>query len=176
MYLILLDNGRSNVLGQQALRRALNCIRCGACLNGCPIYKSIGGHAYGTTYSGPIGSIITPHFRGMDEFKHLSSASSLCGKCTEVCPVKIDLHKMLLYNRSLSVSSGSTSKMERISMFLWKRGMLKRKLMDGVSSALKNKLLSIFFKKVWGNRRKLPEISAKSFNQMWKTKNGPGNP
>jgi len=168
MYVILLDNGRSNVLAQRELRRALNCIRCGACLNGCPIYKSIGGHAYGTTYSGPIGSIITPHFRGMEEFNHLSSASSLCGKCTEVCPVKIDLHKMLIYNRSLSVSSGKSGVMEIFSMYLWKKGMLKRKLMDGVSSGLKNRLLSIFFKKSWGEKRALPKIAGKSFSQSWK--------
>ena len=119
MYVVLLDNGRTNVLGQQQLRRALNCIRCGACLNGCPVYKSIGGHAYNTTYSGPIGSIITPHFRGMEQFQHLSSASSLCGKCTEVCPVKIDLHKMLIHNRSLSVASGNSGMLERFTMFLW---------------------------------------------------------
>ena len=171
MYVVLLDNGRTNVLGQQQLRRALNCIRCGACLNGCPVYKSIGGHAYNTTYSGPIGSIITPHFRGMEQFQHLSSASSLCGKCTEVCPVKIDLHKMLIHNRSLSVSSGNAGMLERFSMFLWKKGMLKRKLMDGVSSGFKNTLLSIFFKKTWGEKRKLPQIAGKSFSQSWKEKN-----
>lgn len=170
MYVVLLDNGRTNVLGQQPLRRALNCIRCGACLNGCPIYKSIGGHAYNTTYSGPIGSIISPHYRGMEEFQHLSFASSLCGKCTEVCPVKIDLHKMLLYNRSLSVSSGRSGTMEKLSMFLWKMGMLKRKRMDGISAKLKNSLLSIFFKKTWGDKRKLPEIAVKSFSQHWKEK------
>ena len=171
MYVVLLDNGRTNVLGQQQLRRALNCIRCGACLNGCPVYKSIGGHAYNTTYSGPIGSIITPHFRGMEQFQHLSSASSLCGKCTEVCPVKIDLHKMLIHNRSLSVSSGNSGMLERFTMFLWKKGMLKRKLMDGVSSGFKNTLLSIFFKKTWGQKRKLPQIAGKSFSQSWKEKN-----
>ena len=174
MYVVLLDNGRTNVLAQQQLRRALNCIRCGACLNGCPIYKGIGGHAYNTTYSGPIGSIITPHFRGMEQFQHLSSASSLCGKCTEVCPVKIDLHKMLIHNRSLSVSLGNTGLLERLSMFLWKKGMLKRKLMDGVSSGFKNTLLSIFFKKAWGEKRKLPPIASRSFSQSWKDKNGKG--
>jgi len=170
MYVVLLDNGRTNVLAQRALRRALNCIRCGACLNGCPIYKSIGGHAYNTTYSGPIGSIITPHFRGMEEFQHLSSASSLCGKCTEVCPVKIDLHKMLIHNRSLAVETGASGKMEKLSMFLWKKGMLKRKLMDGVSAKVKNTLLSIFFKKARGEKRTLPQISVKSFSQSWKDK------
>ena len=172
MYVVLLDNGRTNVLAQKSLRRALSCIRCGACLNGCPIYKSIGGHAYNTTYSGPIGSIITPHFRGMEEFQHLSAASSLCGKCTEVCPVKIDLHKMLIYNRSLAVQSGTAGIMEKFSMFLWKKGMLKRKLMDGVGARIKNKLLSIFFKKSWGERRKLPQIAVKSFSQAWKEKKG----
>ena len=99
MYVILLDNGRTNLLAQKDQRQGLYCIRCGACLNACPVYKNIGGHTYETTYSGPIGSIITPHMNGMEEFKHLSYASSLCGKCTEVCPVKIDIHKMLLLNR-----------------------------------------------------------------------------
>jgi L-lactate dehydrogenase complex protein LldF len=78
---------------------ALHCIRCGACLNVCPIFKNIGGHAYGTTYQGPIGSVITPHFRGLQDWKHLSGASSLCGACTETCPVKIDIHHHLLHNR-----------------------------------------------------------------------------
>ena len=99
MYVILLDNGRTNVLAQKEQRQGLYCIRCGACLNACPVYKNIGGHTYQTTYSGPIGSLITPHMKGMEAFKHLSHASSLCGKCTEVCPVKIDIHNMLLANR-----------------------------------------------------------------------------
>ena len=96
MYVILLDNGRTNILQNPRQRESLYCIRCGACLNACPIYKNIGGHAYGATYSGPIGSVITPHLQGMDEFKHLSYASSLCGNCTEVCAVKINLHELLL--------------------------------------------------------------------------------
>ena len=96
MYVILLDNNRTEILAHKNQRRALGCIRCGACLNVCPVYKSIGGHAYGTTYSGPIGSVITPWMRGMKDFKHLSFASSLCGACTEVCPVKINLHELLV--------------------------------------------------------------------------------
>src|ERR1700760_3632774 len=104
MYVILLDNGRTNILANAKARESLYCIRCGACLNACPIYKNIGGHSYNTPYSGPIGSIITPHMRGMENFKHLSYASSLCGKCTEVCPVKIDIHKMLLLNRRDAVN------------------------------------------------------------------------
>ena len=93
MYVILLDNGRTNILQNPKQRESLYCIRCGACLNACPIYKNIGGHAYGATYSGPIGSVITPHLQGMEDFKHLSYASSLCGNCTEVCAVKINLHE-----------------------------------------------------------------------------------
>src|SRR5690606_37034308 len=99
MYVILLDNGRTNILANEKTREALYCIRCGACLNACPVYKNIGGHTYATTYSGPIGSVITPHLKPMKEWKHLSHASSLCGNCTEVCAVKINLHELLLENR-----------------------------------------------------------------------------
>ena len=102
MYVILLDNGRTNLLRKE-VRESMYCIRCGSCLNACPVYKNIGGHAYGATYSGPIGSVITPHLKGMAEFKHLSYASSLCGNCTEVCPVKINIHGMLLENRIIAV-------------------------------------------------------------------------
>src|ERR1700744_4942853 len=105
MYVVLLDNGRTSLLAQKDQRQALYCIRCGACLNACPVYKNIGGHSYNTTYSGPIGPIITPPLNGLAEFKPLSYGSSLCGKCTEVCPVKIDIHKMLLLNRRDAVKS-----------------------------------------------------------------------
>src|ERR1700712_1275350 len=130
MYVVLLDNGRTNLLAQKEQRQALYCIRCGACLNVCPVYKNIGGHAYGTDYSGPIGSIITPHLRGIEEFKHLSYASSLCGKCTEVCPVKIDIHKMLLLNRRDAVKEGLVPTKEKWGWAFWRRGMLSRKMED----------------------------------------------
>src|SRR6202167_1290160 len=98
-HIVLLDNRRTELLADAEQRDALHCIRCGACLNVCPIFRNVGGHTYGTTYSGPVGSVITPHLRGLQEWKHLSSASSLCGACTEACPVKIDLHHHLLQNR-----------------------------------------------------------------------------
>ncbi|MEO8350216.1 MAG: LUD domain-containing protein, partial [Chthoniobacteraceae bacterium] len=98
-HVVFLDNHRTRLLADAQQRDALHCIRCGACLNVCPIFKNIGGHAYGTTYQGPIGSVITPHFRGLQDWKHLSGASSLCGACTEACPVKIDIHHHLLHNR-----------------------------------------------------------------------------
>jgi len=94
MFVILLDNGRTNLLANPTAREALYCIRCGACLNACPVYKNIGGHSYETTYSGPIGKVITPYLSGVDEYKHLSNASSLCGNCTEVCPMRINLHEL----------------------------------------------------------------------------------
>ena len=98
-HVVLLDNRRTELLADAEQRDALHCIRCGGCLNVCPIFRNVGGHSYGTTYSGPIGSVITPHLRGLQDWKHLSYASSLCGACTEICPVKINLHHHLLHNR-----------------------------------------------------------------------------
>jgi L-lactate dehydrogenase complex protein LldF len=167
MYVILLDNGRTNLLAQKDQRQALYCIRCGACLNACPVYKNIGGHTYNTTYSGPIGSIITPHFKGMKEFKHLSYASSLCGKCSEVCPVKIDIHKMLLLNRRDAVTAGQNTATEGFGWKLWKKGMKKRSLMDFFGGKMKNYLMKTFFKKSWGKYKAMPEIPEKSFAKRW---------
>jgi len=98
-HVVLLDNRRTELLADPEQRDALHCIRCGACLNVCPIFRNVGGHTYGTTYSGPIGSVITPHLRGLQDWKHLSFSSSLCGACSETCPVKIDLAHHLLQNR-----------------------------------------------------------------------------
>lgn len=167
MYVILLDNNRTNILAKQHQRSALSCIRCGACLNACPVYKTIGGHAYGTTYSGPIGAVITPLLRGMDEFKHLSYASSLCGSCTEVCPVKINLHELLLHNRNDAVKAGYSSFQDRVSMFGLKTMMLHRSYLDKGSANIKNKALKFVFGKPWGERRELPVVHPKSFNQLW---------
>src|SRR4029079_2718335 len=98
-HVVLLDNQRTTLLADAEQRDSLGCIRCGACLNVCPIFRNVGGHAYGTVYGGPIGSVITPHLRDLQDWKHLSYASSLCGACTETCPVKIDLAHHLLQNR-----------------------------------------------------------------------------
>jgi L-lactate dehydrogenase complex protein LldF len=172
MYVVLLDNNRSELLAQPEQRRALNCIRCGACLNACPIYQGVGGHAYGTTYSGPIGSVIMPHFSGLSDFRHLSFASSLCGRCTEVCPVKIDIHKLLLYNRRDSVVRKTASAAENLLWLFWKKAMLRRKTMDKGGAKLKNFMLHQFFSKAWGGRRKLPVVAKKSFSQLWREGKG----
>jgi L-lactate dehydrogenase complex protein LldF len=167
MYVILLDNGRTNILQNPKQRESLYCIRCGACLNACPIYKNIGGHAYGATYSGPIGSVITPHLQGMDEFKHLSYASSLCGNCTEVCAVKINLHELLLENRHESVEEGITTFTERMAWKAWRLASLKRGMMNMGGGSLKNKVVNGMFKG-WNKSRSDLNFSQKTFNQLWK--------
>jgi L-lactate dehydrogenase complex protein LldF len=118
-HVILLDNGRTRLLADVEQRDALHCIRCGACLNVCPVYKTIGGHAYGTTYQGPIGSVITPHLRGAEEWSHLPYPSSLCGACTDVCPVRIDLHHHLLHNRRNFVVKKFDNPLQRLAFRLW---------------------------------------------------------
>jgi L-lactate dehydrogenase complex protein LldF len=170
MYVILLNNGRTNLLADLEKRQALNCIRCGACLNTCPVYKNIGGHTYDTTYSGPIGSVITPHLAGMKKFKHLSFASSLCGACTTVCPVRIEIHNLLLLNRKQSVEEGFASTSEKIGFALWKTGMLHRKMMNLVSYSTKNKFFKWLFGNTWGKKRDNLKIQPKSFADLWKEK------
>ena len=170
MYLILLDNGRVNLLKKEKQRQALSCIRCGACLNACPVYKNVGGHTYNTTYSGPIGSVITPYLAGEKKYKHLSFASTLCGKCTTVCPVKIPLHELLLHNRNDSVKKGYYTFFEKKSVTISSKILRSRKMLDLLSGSTKNNILKLTMAKSWGPRRELPKLAPKSFNQLWKEK------
>jgi L-lactate dehydrogenase complex protein LldF len=174
-HVVLLDNGRSELLADAEQRDALRCIRCGACLNACPVYKQIGGHTYATTYQGPIGSVLTPHFRGR-EFDHLSYASSLCGNCTSVCPVKIDLHHHLLQNRRNSVNHDGKAWGERAGFRFWRWmmsdsarfnrfGRLGRK-MYGIA-----RRLGLDLARPWTAYRAAPEIPSKSFREMWRDGN-----
>ena len=167
MYLVLLENNRSELLKHEKQRNALTCIRCGACLNACPVYKNIGGHTYNTTYSGPIGAVISPHLKGMEEYKHLSFASSLCGGCTEVCPVKIPLHEMLLDNRNESVKLGYSKAGEKIAISSMNTFLSKRKRMDMFNAKMKNIGIQLIFKNAWGSRRELPKFANKSFRDLW---------
>ncbi len=171
MYVILLDNGRTDLLAQTDQRQSMYCIRCGACLNACPVYKNIGGHSYETTYTGPIGSVITPHLKGLKEYGHLSHASSLCGKCSSVCPVNIDIHQMLLYNRRDAANEGGKGIIDKMTWFAWKKAMLNRKTMNTGSAGIKNLMLSMFFSSAWGDKKELPKI-ASSFNKQWQEKFG----
>ncbi len=167
MYVIILDNGRTNLLRKE-VRESMYCIRCGSCLNACPVYKNIGGHAYGATYSGPIGAVITPHLEGMSDFKHLSYASSLCGNCTEVCPLKINIHEMLLENRGIAVAENLNTFGENAAWKVWKLAMLNRGLMNTGGAKLKNKVINKLFKDTWAKHRSPVEFADKSFNKMWK--------
>ncbi|HWB24093.1 MAG TPA: LutB/LldF family L-lactate oxidation iron-sulfur protein [Chitinophagaceae bacterium] len=169
MYVILLDNGRTNLLANPTTREALYCIRCGACLNACPVYKNIGGHSYETAYSGPIGSVITPHLKGLDEYKHLSYASSLCGNCTEVCPVRINLHELLLENRHEAVQEGDSTLGERVAWKVWKQASLHRGMMNMGNGKLKNMVVNKVFK-AWTAHHGDLDFSQKTFNEMWKDK------
>jgi L-lactate dehydrogenase complex protein LldF len=167
MVVILLDNGRTNLLANPTAREALYCIRCGACLNACPVYKNIGGHAYETTYSGPIGKVITPYLSGMDEYKHLSYSSSLCGNCTEVCPVRINLHELLLDNRHESVMQGTSTIAERLAWKAWKTASLNRFMMNAANSKMKNWVVNKVFKG-WTAHRSELDFSKQTFNERWK--------
>jgi L-lactate dehydrogenase complex protein LldF len=167
MYVILLDNGRTNILKDAVQRESLYCIRCGACLNACPVYKNIGGHAYEATYSGPIGSVITPHLQGLDAFKHLSFASSLCGNCTEVCSVKINLHELLLDNRKKSVEQNFTALTERTAWKMWQIASQRRSLMNMSNGPMKSNMIGLLFPS-WAEKRGKLAFSKKTFNEMWR--------
>lgn len=170
MYVILLDNGRTHILANEKARESLYCIRCGACLNACPVYKNIGGHAYESTYSGPIGAVITPHLKEMGEWKHLSYASSLCGNCTEVCAVKINLHELLLENRKESVEEGDATFSERMAWKAWKQASLRRGWMNMGNASLKNKVVNRLFKS-WTRFHQELDFAPKTFNQLWREQN-----
>lgn len=165
---ILIDNGRSNLLGQADQRQALSCIQCGACSHVCPVFTSIGGFAF---KNGPIGAVTFPHMHGMEEYKHQSYSSTICGRCTDICPVKIDLHNHLLRNRRDSVAQGHNKSGDKMMWFSWKKMMLSRKHLNRGSS-VKNFILKSFFKTAWGEQREFPKVIDKSFNQLWRERNG----
>ncbi len=176
-HVVLLDNHRTELLADAEQRDALSCIRCGACLNVCPIFRNVGGHTYGTTYSGPIGSVITPHLRGLQDWKHLSGASSLCGACTETCPVKIDLHHHLLQNRRNAVKQ-KPSFGEKIAFklfafgasrpTLWKFGMELGRLFQPLQTLLHRTPLDPV--KPWTQSRELPPLAEESFKDWWRNR------
>ena len=177
MYVILIDNGRSRVLRDRASWSALYCIRCGACIYNCPVYRHVGGWAYGWVYPGPIGSILTPHLIGMKEAGQLPFASSLCGACGEVCPVKIDIpHQLVrLRHRAVNEPSPARSPVERMTWTVWAwlmGGRLRYKMaMFGVRLGVR---LTRFLPwrpgklGAWTRGRELPQITGPDFRRWWK--------
>jgi L-lactate dehydrogenase complex protein LldF len=166
VHIVLLDNGRSRMLAHPVTRQSLACIRCGACLNACPVYQQVGGHAYGSVYPGPIGAVITPQLMGIEKASQLPYASSLCGACREVCPVKIDIPRLLLHLRGeISPRKGSMS--ERLAFKLWARVMTSPALykMSAVAGRILQRVMPI--SRAWTNGRDLRPIESKSFHDLW---------
>ncbi len=158
-YLILLDNGRTKVLADREKRQSLYCIRCGACLNHCPVYRKIGGYSYPWVYSGPIGKILTPQFMHEPE---LPFVSSLCGACAEVCPVKIEIPKILLELRAEAPKKNP----EKLAMRMFAWVMTHPRIYE--KFAWVKRLPPVGPLKAWLKQRDLPEMPEKSFRQMWK--------
>jgi L-lactate dehydrogenase complex protein LldF len=173
LHIVLVDNGRSDILGSDEFRRSLNCIRCGACMNTCPVYRRSGGHSYGTTVPGPIGSILAPA-RDAKAHHSLPYACSLCGSCTDVCPVKIDLHHQLLtWRREINVR-GLLPFSKRLSMKLARFVFLRPRLYASLgklgrwTTARLPRFLLYSRLNVWGRERELPEIPKHSFRDLYR--------
>jgi len=185
MHVVLVDNGRVDTLADPKMREALYCIRCGACLNTCPVYRKIGGHAYGWVYSGPIGALVTPQFTSIGQARELPFASSLCGACREVCPVKINIPDLLLHLRSKAQEvapaprpKGSLLR-EKTMMRLWAWALSRPWVyaLGGRMARWGQFLLvrSGWIRKVplypascWTDARDLPALARKSFHDRWK--------
>jgi len=166
LHIVLLDNGRSRMLAHPVTRQSLACIRCGACLNACPVYQQVGGHAYGSVYPGPIGAVITPQLMGIQKAAQLPYASSLCGACREVCPVKIDIPRLLLHLRG-EISPRKGSRAERLAFKIWARVMTSPSLYKLSSVAGRILQLAMPLSRAWTNGRDLRPVESKSFHDLW---------
>ena len=170
MYVVLLDNNRSELLSHEKQRKVMSCIHCGACVSVCPVYKNIGGYSYATKHIGPIGTVMTPLMEGLEDYNYLNSACSLCRKCVEICPVKIPLDDLIIENRHLAImKKTNNSKYDALlRAMIWH--CKSRKKMDS-PLFLKKLQLKRLLVPLWGNNRPLPEFAPKSFSQQWKERN-----
>jgi L-lactate dehydrogenase complex protein LldF len=180
VYVILVDNGRSDIYATK-YAEALACVRCGACQNACPVYRSTGGHAYGWVYGGPIGAVLTPLFTGLENAKPLPHASSLCGSCKQVCPVDIDLPGMLLELRADLVEQGLQPKSWEAAMKGWAVGMSSQWRYElGAKAAqigqhfLPDEMPGILGN--WTKHRDFPDFAPKSFRDLWRERQKQQNP
>ena len=168
-HLVLLDNGRTDVLADPDGRSALHCIRCSACLNVCPVYSRTGGHAYESVYPGPIGAILTPQLRGIDAAPTLPFASSLCGACYEACPVKIDIPSTLVHLRALARrGSGPETAAMRVlgRVFASRRGYERAQRLARLG---RGPLARLALRK-WTRARELPPVPEQSFREWWRAR------
>jgi L-lactate dehydrogenase complex protein LldF len=172
LHVVLLDNGRTRVLADEVGRQALHCIRCSACLNVCPVYSRTGGHAYGSVYPGPIGAILTPQLRGVENAPSLPYASSLCGACYEVCPVKIDIPSVLLHLRDEvkkdAVERAGMRALARVfgSRRLYERAQRLARLADGPARHVPGPLTQ------WTRTRDLRPLAKETFREWWRRERG----
>jgi L-lactate dehydrogenase complex protein LldF len=175
-HVVLLDNGRSEMLGG-VFQDMLRCIRCGACLNHCPVYGAIGGHAYGSVYPGPMGAVLTPALQGIDHARDLPSASSLCGRCEEVCPMSIPLPSMMRAWRERDFAQGKRSRAERLALKAWAFAARRPRLYHVLASAAvpllawlargRGHFNRLPFAKAWTGTRDLPAPEGKTFHQRY---------
>jgi L-lactate dehydrogenase complex protein LldF len=172
-HLVLLDNGRTDVLADRLGRQALRCIRCSACLNVCPVYERTGGHAYESTYPGPIGAILAPQLSGMREHNSLPGASTLCGACYDVCPVKIEIPSILVHLRSRVVDAGKAPRGERSAMRALARILSSRHSYEAAQRAARLGSLTPAQRLVaplsaWTASRDLPAAPPQTFRRWWR--------
>ncbi|HEY3219848.1 MAG TPA: LutB/LldF family L-lactate oxidation iron-sulfur protein [Gemmatimonadales bacterium] len=169
LHIVLLDNGRSRMLAAPVTRQSLACIRCGACLNACPVYRQIGGHAYGSVYPGPIGAILTPQLIGIERSAHLPYASSLCGACRDVCPVKIDIPAVLLHLRAQVIEqhAGKSRRLERVAFRCYTAVMARPRLYEWTMRVAR--ALHIMPPlRAWTKWRDLRPLAPRSFREEWR--------
>jgi L-lactate dehydrogenase complex protein LldF len=173
-HLVLLDNGRTAALRDQVGRQALRCIRCSACLNVCPVYERVGGHAYGSVYPGPIGAILTPQLRGMEEAGSLPYASSLCGACADVCPVKIEIPELLVHLRGEAVGRKRRLDPERVSMKAMALAFSTRARYEAAQRIGRLGQRAPGLERLpgplraWSAARDLPSVADQTFREWWR--------